>query len=84
MVRLYKAERWPRGNPECFKWGEIMKEKEVIIPIRFPVIIGKTRVMLGGGLGASISMKTKWPIVMAYFYLAFKVLIMGIRRTFAA
>jgi len=61
-----------------------MKEKEVIIPIRFPVSVGKTRVMLGGGLGASISIKTKWPISIAYFYLAFKVLMLGIRRNFTA
>jgi hypothetical protein len=57
-----------------------MTEKEVVIPIRIPVSIGKTCVMLGGELGATISIKTKWPLAAAYFVLAFKVLILGARR----
>lgn len=57
-----------------------MRENEIFIPIRFPVSIGKTRILLGGELGASISVKTKWPIVFAYLALAFKVLILGFER----
>ncbi|MCJ7587531.1 MAG: hypothetical protein MUQ00_06500 [Candidatus Aminicenantes bacterium] len=60
-----------------------MKEKEIVIPIRFPVSMGKTRVMLGGGFGASISMKTKWPIVMAYIYLAWKIMVLGAKKGFS-
>jgi len=57
-----------------------MKEKEIIIPIRFPVSIGKTHIMPGGKLGISISIKTKWPIALAYFSLTFKLLILATQR----
>lgn len=60
-----------------------MKEKEIIIPIRFPVKMGKITSRIGGQLGASISIKTKWPISMAYFYLAFKALAIGIKHSLA-
>jgi len=60
-----------------------MKEKEIVIPIRFPVKVGKITTRIGGELGASISIKTKWPISLAYFYLAFKAMVLGIKKSFA-
>jgi hypothetical protein len=64
-----------------------MKEKEIVIPIRFPVKIGKFISRPGEGITgavATISVKTKGPIVMAYFYLAFKALGLGMRRILAS
>jgi len=60
-----------------------MEEKEIIIPIRFPVRVGTTRVRLGGGPRVSIYIKTKWPIVAAYFFLAWKIVILGMRKGLA-
>jgi len=60
-----------------------MREKEIIIPVRFFFRLGKTRMRLGGRYDADISVKTKWPLFTAYFYLAFKILAMGIRRGLA-
>lgn len=57
-----------------------MKEKEILIPVRFIATIGKSKVSLGGPFGASISIKTKSPIILAYFYLAFKVFCLGLKR----
>ena len=59
-----------------------MREKEVTVPIRFAFKIGKSQSGCGV-LNASISVKTKWPIILAYFYLAGAMVIMGMKRLWA-
>lgn len=55
-----------------------MQEKEMIIPIRFPVSIGKIRNMEDGPT-VTISIKTKLPLVLAYFSLTFKCFTLAIQ-----
>lgn len=50
----------------------------MIIPIRFPVSIGKIRNMEDGPT-VTISIKTKLPLVLAYFSLTFKCFTLAIQ-----
>ena len=55
-----------------------MQEKEVVIPIRFPVSFGKVRNMEDGP-AVTISIKTTLPIVLAYLSLTFKCFMLAIK-----
>ena len=60
-----------------------MKEKEIFIPVTFLAKIGKTTMRMGGSFGAEISIKTKRPLALAYFHLAFRLMGLGLKRILA-
>lgn len=57
-----------------------IEEKELVVPIRFPIKTGKFSGTVEGGIRGVVRVRTRGPIAIAYYLLALKMLIMGTRK----